>query len=73
MTLSGDGKQEQMMLNLTRGRAKEQICENLISSGVLLRAEIARYGKVLDTYDNLTLARVLVVSHELREVREIIT
>ena len=56
-----------MQLNLTRERASAQIVENLIGAGVLLRGEVARYSKVLDSYDNLTLARVLVVSHELRE------
>ncbi len=67
MTLSGNGKDEPMQLNLTRGRANAQIVENLIGAGVLLRGEVARYSKILDSYDNLTLARVLVVSHELRE------
>ena len=67
MTLSGNGKDEPMQLNLTRERANAQIVENLIGAGVLLRGEVARYSKVLDSYDNLTLARVLVVSHELRE------
>jgi len=67
MTLSGNGKEELMQLNLTRERASAQIVENLIGAGVLLRGEVARYSKVLDSYDNLTLARVLLVSHELRE------
>jgi len=71
--MSTNGKEPKMELNLTREKAKAQICENLISAGVLLRGEVARYGKVLDTYDNLTLARVLVASHEIREAREIIT
>jgi len=72
--MSQDGKQGLIQLNLTRERAKKQIIENLISAGVLLRDEAARYGKVLDTYDNLTLTRVLVVSHQLREAGgEIIT
>ena len=56
-----------MQLNLTRERASAQIVENLIGAGVLLRSEVARYSKVLDSYDNLTLARVLLVSHQLRE------
>ncbi|KKK67762.1 hypothetical protein LCGC14_2950850 [marine sediment metagenome] len=67
MTLSGNGKEELMQLNLTRERASAQIVENLIGAGVLLRSEVPRYRKVLDSYDNLTLARVLLVSHELRE------
>jgi len=63
----GDGKGEPMQLNLTRERARAQIIENLISAGVLLRGEVDRYGQVLDSYDNLTLARVLMVSEGLRE------
>ncbi len=74
MAISENGKEEQMMLSLTRERARAQIIENLISAGVLTRGEVARYDKVLNSYDNLTLARVLVVSHELREAGgEIIT
>lgn len=67
MTLSTNGTEKPMELDLTRERAAAQIIENLISAGVLLRGEAARYGKLLDSYDNLTLARVLVVSHQLRE------
>ncbi|GAI92453.1 unnamed protein product, partial [marine sediment metagenome] len=69
-----NGKGEPMELNLTRERAAAQIIENLISAGVLLRGEVARYEKLLDSYDNLTLASVLVVSAQLREAGgEIIT
>ena len=50
----GNGEENLMNLNLTREGAKAQIIENLISAGVLLRDEVARYSKVLDTYDNLT-------------------
>ncbi|GAI68507.1 unnamed protein product [marine sediment metagenome] len=56
-----------MELSLTRERAKAQIIENLVTAGVLLRGEAARYEKVLDSYDGNTLARVLIASHELRE------
>ena len=74
MALSGNGKEKPMELNLTRERARAQIIENLISAGVLLRGEVARYEKLLDSYDNLTLASVLVVSAQLREAGgEIIT
>ena len=66
MSQDSNGKKEPMQLNLTRERAREQIIENLISAGVLLRSEVARYGKVLDSYDNLTLARIWIVSDELR-------
>ena len=64
--ISQNGKGEPMQLSLTRERARAQIIENLISAGVLLRGEVAKYGKLLDSYDNLTLARVWVVSRELR-------
>jgi len=74
MALGGNGEKEQMQLNLTRERARAQIIENLISAGVLLRGEAARYEKVLDSYDNTQLTKVLVVSHMLREeAGEIIT
>ncbi|MBA7518587.1 hypothetical protein ES705_10658 [subsurface metagenome] len=74
MALGGNGDKEQMQLNLTRERARAQIIENLISAGVLLRGEAARYGKVLDSYDNTQLTKVLLLSHMLREeAGEIIT
>lgn len=74
MALGGNGDKEQMQLNLTRERARAQIIENLISAAVLLRGEAARYGKVLDSYDNTQLTKVLLVSHMLREeAGEIIT
>ncbi len=74
MALGGNGEKEQMQLNLTRERAKAQTVENLISAGVLLRGEVPRYEKVLDSYDNTQLTKVLVVSHMLRvEAGEIIT
>ncbi|MBA7512100.1 hypothetical protein ES705_04101 [subsurface metagenome] len=50
----------------TRARAQAQVIENLIRAGVLLRGEAGRYGKLLDSYDNRTLVRVMEVSHELR-------
>ena len=67
MVQTDNGKKDQMQLNLTRERAKEQTIENLITAGVLLRGEAARYEKVLDSYDNTQLTRVLLVSHMLRE------
>jgi len=61
-------KKDEMRLGFTRKRAKAQICRNLICAGVLLLSEVGRYKTVvLDSYDNLTLAAVLVVSHQLRE------
>ena len=74
MVQTDKGEKNQMQLNLPRETQKAQTIENLISAGVLTRSEVARYDKVLNSYDNLTLARVLVVSHELREAGgEIIT
>lgn len=67
MTLRGNGKEELMQLNLTRERASAQIVENLISAGVLLRGEVARYRKVLESYDSMTLLQVMLVSWQLRE------
>ena len=74
MTQDGNGEKGEMQLSLTRERAKAQTIENLITAGVLLRGEAARYEKVLDSYDNTQLTRVLLVSHMLREeTGEIIT
>ncbi|MBA7543454.1 hypothetical protein ES705_35785 [subsurface metagenome] len=67
MTTRENGIEKPMLLSKkTREVARAQIIENLISAGVLLRREAARYGKLLDSYDNRTLARVVGVSHELR-------
>lgn len=74
MAKDGNGEKEEMQLSLTRERAKAQTIENLITAGVLLRGEAARYEKVLDTYDNIQLTKMMVVSHQLREqAGEIIT
>ncbi|MBA7548237.1 hypothetical protein ES705_40685 [subsurface metagenome] len=74
MTQDGNGEKGEMQLSLTRERAKAQTIENLITAGVLLRGEAARYEKVLDSYDNIQLTRVMIVSHQLREqTGEIIT
>ncbi|GAI61561.1 unnamed protein product [marine sediment metagenome] len=68
MTLGENGKQEPIKLSLTREGAKKQVIESLMSAGILLRDEVDRYGKLLDSYDNLTLTRVLVMAHSLREI-----
>ena len=74
MAQDGNGGKDQMLLSLTRERAKAQTIENLITSGVLLRGEAARYEKVLDSYDNIQLTKMMIVSHQLREqAGEIIT
>jgi len=56
-----------MALNLTREETKAQIIENLITAMVLLQSEVGNYGEVLDSYDDSTLAKVLVISRELVE------
>ena len=67
MVTTDNGKKKPMELGLTRERATAQTIENLITAGVLSRGEAARYEKVLDSYDNIQLTRVLLVSHQLRE------
>ncbi|GAJ06295.1 unnamed protein product [marine sediment metagenome] len=63
-----------MELNLTREQVKNRIFENLVQAGVLLRSEIPRYEKILETYNDITLLQVMIVSWELREAGgEIIT
>lgn len=67
MTQGGNGKEAPLQLNLTRERASAQIVENLVEAGVLLRSEAPRYRKVLESYDSMTLLRVMLVSWQLRE------
>ncbi|MBA7632596.1 hypothetical protein ES703_40145 [subsurface metagenome] len=64
-----------MELNLTREQVTETIIDNLIKVGVLLRSEADRYRKILATYNNITLLKVLMHTHELKEAGggEIIT
>ncbi len=67
MTPNNNGIEKPLRLSdQTRARAQAQVIDNLIRAGVLLRREAARYGKLLDSYDNRTLVRVMEVSHELR-------
>jgi len=56
-----------MELQLNQDVAIDTITKNLIQAGVLLEGETLRYRKLLETYDALTLVKVLIVSHELRE------
>jgi len=55
--------------SLTREQVTETILRNLVQAGVLLSKETGGYRRVLETYDNVTLLRVLLHSHELRELR----
>ncbi len=67
-------KKMPMELNLTREQVKNRICESLVQAGVLLRSEIPRYEKILDTYNDITLLQVMIVSWQLRETGgEIVT
>ncbi|MBA7672932.1 hypothetical protein ES703_81120 [subsurface metagenome] len=47
-----------------------QICSNLVDAGVLLKSEITRYAAQLDRYGQDEILRVLVYSHELKELAE---
>ncbi|MBA7524811.1 hypothetical protein ES705_16955 [subsurface metagenome] len=46
------------------------ICRNLVAAGILLPEEVDRYKGVLAKYDPLTLVKVLLESHLLREAHE---
>ncbi len=59
--------QRRMYLALTREQAIETTIHNLIDAGILLRSEAGRYRKVLESYPNETLIKVLLYSHELKE------
>ena len=54
-------------LDLTRERQKDQTIENLINAGVLPRGEAARYGKVLDSFNDVQLIRVWLLSEMYRQ------
>jgi len=69
MEIRGNGEREPMQLSITRGQVRAKIIENLIIAGVLLRSEVVRYDKLLDSYDNNTLLRVMIVSHQLKEAK----
>ncbi len=62
-----NGHEPAISLNLTPEVVKHRICENLIEAGVLLRSEVPRYRKVLESYDSMTLLQVMLVSWQLRE------
>ena len=65
---SPDGKES--TLSLTREQVTETILRNLVQAGVLFWEETGPYRKTLEGYDNTTLLKVLLHSHELRELRE---
>lgn len=49
---------------------KQQICNNLVAAGVLREDETPRYLQQLEKYEHMELIRVLVYSHELKELDE---
>ncbi len=57
-------------LKLDRVTTTNSICSNLVSAGILLPAEVDRYKALLQTYDPLTLVKVLLVSKEHRAALE---
>ena len=68
-TLDGNGTKDEIYLHITREEVTETILRSLVQAGVLLPDETARYRKVLEGYDNMTMLKVLFHSHELMEAR----
>jgi len=74
MDMATNNKNRPMEVLLTREQAINTITNNLVKAGILLRGEAQRYRKVLESYDNLTLVKVLLYSHQFTEAGgEIIT
>ena len=72
--MATNNKNRPMEVLLTREQAINTITNNLVKAGILLRGEAQRYRKVLESYDNLTLVKVLLYSHQFTEAGgEIIT
>jgi len=61
---------QEIMTLIKRDKVQATICRNLIKAGVLLPVEVDRYTGVLATYHEITLLKVLITSHELREYSE---
>ena len=63
-----------VQLSLARENMEKNTIENMIAAGVLLRDQAARYEKVLDSFNDLQLTRVWLISEMYREAAgEIIT
>ena len=58
---------DELVPGKTGDKIKSQICDYLIKAGVMLKSEVKRYTKVLDSYDRRTLLAVMVASWELKE------
>ena len=71
---SGKGEKDEEKdlaeLRLDREVVINRICSNLVSAGILLPSEVDRYKAVLQTYDPMTLVRVMIVSWQLKEAHE---
>lgn len=63
----GNGRKEAMSLGLSREQVTETTISNMIQAGALLPSEADRFRRVLDTYDNISLLKLLIFSKELRE------
>ncbi len=70
MTFGKDEHKDWVELRLDRQTTINTICRNLVDAGVLLPEEAERYKGVLREYDPLTLVKVLLESHQLREAHE---
>jgi len=57
-------------LRLDRVTTTNRICSNLVSAGVLQPSEVDRYKAILQTYDPITLVKVLLVSKEHKDAHE---
>ena len=59
-----------MSLNLTREQVTNTIITNLLEAEVLLSPETNRYRKVLEDYNDISLLKVLICSHQWKEVQD---
>ncbi|GAJ10642.1 unnamed protein product, partial [marine sediment metagenome] len=62
-----NGKRDQIFLNLSRENFKAATINNMINAGVLNRDDAARYDKVLDSFNDLQLTRISLLSQMYRE------
>ncbi len=67
---SKDEQKDWAEVRLDRVTTTNRICSNLVGAGILLPSELDRYKAVLQTYDPMTLVRVMIVSWQLREAHE---
>ncbi len=65
-----ENKQTWLELRLNQDTTINTICQYLITAGVLLPEEQARYKMVLRGYDAITTVKVLLTSWQLKEAHE---